>query len=345
VRAHADPAVRSLRIAEIDVDVVIAGEELGAILLPAFDGLEPAGGPPRGTVGAWDAAATGVGFTPMPPIDRDGSYQCLIRRDGRPIAELEWPNDDILRTGDRVTGTHLMAVSRASALSPWEAGAPLRRQLCWVLSPEVLFVHAAAVGGPDGAALIIGPSGAGKSSTSLACLRAGMGFLSDDYCLVRDDPPVVHRLHATARLLDEDLDHVDDFLEPVVKGEALLDADPGAKSLFLLHATRPEQMLSSAPVRVVLVPERGDGPTPRLEPMRAPEVLRAVAPSALWQLSLEPAAELRALRKLVSAVPCFRLVLSPDRRANPAAVQEALDRSRVHQSPRRAAVARPVGSA
>ena len=172
--------------------------------------------------------------------------------------------------------------------------------------------------------ILSSPSGAGKSSTSLACLRAGMGFLSDDYCLVRDDPPVVHRLHATARLLDEDLDHVDDFLEPVVKGEALLDADPGAKSLFLLHATRPEQMLSSAPVRVVLVPERGDGPTPRLEPMRAPEVLRAVAPSALWQLSLEPAAELRALRNLVSAVPCFRLVLSPDRRANPAAVQEAL---------------------
>src|SRR5438270_10111828 len=106
----------------------------------------------------------------------------------------------MLRTGDGDAACHLMAVSSASVLPPWEPGAPLRRQLSWALAPEVLFVHAAAVGAADGAALIIGPSGAGKSSTSLACLRAGMGFLSDDYCLVRDDPPVVHRLHATARL-------------------------------------------------------------------------------------------------------------------------------------------------
>ena len=45
-----------------------------------------------------------------------------------------------------------------------------------------------------------------------------MGFLSDDYCLVRGDPPVVHRLHATARLHDDDVRHVDDFLEPAQLG-------------------------------------------------------------------------------------------------------------------------------
>ena len=321
--------MRSLRIAGVDVDVVVAGEELERILLPAFEGLTPAGGPPRGTVGAWDAAATGVDFFRLSDLGRDLPFQCMIRRDGRPIAELEWPTEHLLRTGDRVSGTHLLAVSRASELSPWEAGAPLRRQLSWVLSPEVLFVHAAAVGSADGAALIMGESGAGKSSTSLACLRAGMGFLSDDYCLVRDDPPVVHRLHATARLLDEDVAHVDDFLEPVVRGAALLDVDPGAKSLFLLQASRPQQMVSEAPVRVVLVPQQGGDDAPRLEPMRAAEVLRVVAPKALWQMSLDPAAELGALRRLVSAVPCYRLVLSPDRRANPPLVQEALDRAPV----------------
>lgn len=329
-RARDDPstAVRSLCIAGVDVDVVVAGEELGKVLLPAFEGLAPAGGPPCGTVGAWDAEATGVAFTPKPDIGRDGPYQCMIRREGRPVAELEWPTDDMFRTGDRDLACHLMAVRRASAVSPWEVGAPLRRQLTWVLGPEVLFVHAAAVGSRDGAALIMGPSGAGKSSTSLACLRAGMGFLSDDYCLVRDDPPVVHRLHATARLLDDDVAHVDDYLEPVVRGASLVDVDPNAKSLFLLHASRPEQILTSAPVRVVLVPEPGDDPRPRLEPLRPSAVLRSIAPKALWQMNLEPALELTALRRLVSSVPCYRLVLSPDRRANPAAVQEALDRAR-----------------
>jgi hypothetical protein len=247
------------------------------------------------------------------------------------VAEVEWPSSDVLRTGDRDARCHLLAVRRASALSPWEAGAPLRRQLSWVLSPEVLFVHAGAVGSPEGAALIMGPSGAGKSSTSLACLRAGMGFLSDDYCLVRGDPPVVHRLHATARLLDDDLQHFDDFLEPAAVGASLAATEYGAdaKALFLLHTSRPEQVVASAPVRVVLIPEPRGEPRPRLEPIRPAEALRLVAPSALWQMSLEPDRELAGLRRLLGAVPCFRLVLSRDRDANPPMIQEALARAAV----------------
>ena len=323
--AASSPLTRDLRIAGVDVRVVLAGDELAAVLLPAFEGLAPAAGPPHVTVGAWDAEATGVAFAPRPPIDRDGPYRCLIRRDDRPVAELEWPTDDMLRTGDRDTGCHLMAVTRASVLSPWEAGAPLRRQLWWALGPDVLFVHAAAVGSVDGAVLIVGPSGAGKSSTALACLRAGMGFLSDDYCLVRDDPPVVHRLHATARLHDDDLHHVDDFVAPAQLGASMHALDPGAKALFLLHEQRRGQMLASAPVRAVLVPERGTGSAPRLEPMRPAEALRLIAPHALWQMSLEPDVELAGLRRLLLAVPCFRLVLSPDRSANPSIVQAALE--------------------
>jgi hypothetical protein len=320
---------RELRIADVDVRVVLAGEELARVLLPAFDGLPPATTTPSATVGAWDAEATGVPFAPRPPIERLGPYRGLIRRDGRPVAELEWASTDMLRTGDRDAACHLMAVTRAAVLSPWEAGAPLRRQLCWALGPEVLFVHAAAVGGPDGAALIIGPSGSGKSSTSLACLRAGMGFLSDDYCLVRGDPPVVHRLHATARLHDADVRHVDDFLAPAALGASMPGSEqggsaPGAKALFLLHESRREQLVASAPVRVVLVPERGSGRAPGLEPIRPAEALRSIAPHALWQLSLEPDVELAALRRLLTSVPCFRMSLSDDRSTNPGLVQEAI---------------------
>jgi hypothetical protein len=318
---------RDLRIADVDVRVTIGGEELARMLLPPFDGLAPAAGPPVATVGAWDADATGVPFAPRPPIGRDGPYTCVMRRDGRPVAELEWESSDLLRTGDRDVACHLMAVTSASVLPLWEAGAPLRRQLSWALGPEVLFVHAAAVGSADGAALIIGPSGSGKSSTALACLRAGMGFLSDDFCLVRGDPPVVHRLHATARLHDEDVRHVDDFVEPAVSGASLREFDPGAKALFLLYESRREQIVSSAPVRAVVVPQRGGGHGPGLELLRPAEALRLVAPHALWQMSLEPDVELAGLRRLLMAVPAFRLRLSDDRSANPALVQQALDRA------------------
>ena len=41
-------------------------------------------------------------------------------------------------------------------------------------------------------------------------------------------------------------------------------------------------------------------------------------------MNLEPDRELAGLRDLVSMLPCFRLVLSRDRDANPALIQEAL---------------------
>ena len=42
-------------------------------------------------------------------------------------------------------------------------------------------------------------------------------------------------------------------------------------------------------------------------------------------MSLEPDVELAGLRRLLTSVPCFRLVLSDNQDANPALVQEALD--------------------
>jgi hypothetical protein len=155
-----------------------------------------------------------------------------------------------------------------------------------------------------------------------------MGFLGDDYCIVRGDPPRAHRLYSSARLLDDDVRHFDDFLEPTSWGAAAPDPDfpDETKALFLLRSDGAQRLLDSAPVRLVLVPERGDG-TPSLEPMRATEALRCVAPSSLWQMSIAPDRELAALARLLASVPCFRLRLSPDRAANPEVIRDALVRA------------------
>ena len=276
------PVSRRLRIAEVNVDVVVSGDELAGILLPAFNGLDDARGDAQSTVGAWDVAATGFGFPDRPAVRAPGRYRCMVRRAGRLVAELEWASPDVFRTGDRVARRHLLAVRQASALSPREGASPLRRQLNWALGPDVLFVHAGAVGDADGVALLMGASGSGKSSTSVACLRAGMGFLSDDYCLVRGDPPVVHRLYATARLFDHDVEQFADFLEPAV-GASPVDpeSDSDMKALYLLHASQGDRMLASAPARIVIVPEPLGERRPRLEPIGPAEVLRRVAPSTL----------------------------------------------------------------
>jgi hypothetical protein len=238
------------------------------------------------------------------------------------MAGVDWMAPGMVRIGNRYAHRHLLGVRDPDVLRPWESGAPLRRELWWALGPEVLFAHAAAVGDADGAALIMGASGSGKSTTSLACLRAGMGFLSDDYCLVRDDPPVVHLLAATARVHRHELADLGELTQAVAPPAPADDVD--AKALLYLHRSVPEQILRSAPVRVVLLPEVSTEVAPRLVRVSPAEALRAVAPAALWQLHLDAAHEMAGLRRLLTAVPIYRLLLSRQRDANPHAVQDAL---------------------
>ena len=324
---RAAPVVRKVRIAETDIEIALAGEELAEILLPGFECHAPAIGVPRAVVGAWDAEATGFPLpSPLRP-DHPLVRQWIVRRAGRPMAELDWSEDAMVRVGNRYVDRHLLGVARAAALSPWEAGAPLRRGLWWALGPEALFVHAGAVATSDGAALIMGASGSGKSTTSLACLRAGMGFLGDDYCLVRDDPPVVHLLAATARVHHHELAHLDQLAAVATSGRAHHAEDASMKALLYLDRVAADQLVSSAPVRVIVMPEPTDESAPRLVRLRPAQALRAAAPAALWQMHIEADRELEGLRKLVTAVPTFRLLLSRNRDENPKAVQEAISQS------------------
>ena len=329
----ATATTRRLRIAEVDVEIVVVGEELAGMLLPAFDGLEDARGEPQATIGAWDAAATRTEFPPRPPGPPNARLRGVVRRNGRPVGEVEWSGRSVLRTGDRDRGLHLLVVGSASVLTGLESSSPLRRQLSWALGTEVLFAHAGAVGGEEGVALLIGPSGAGKSSTALACLRAGMGYMSDDTCLVRGNPPTAYRLDSTARLFDRDVSLFAEDFVPVALGAALGDPavysgdEPEIKALYSIHRDLPDLSVGSAPVRVVLLPEPIGDRQPRLIPIRRAEALRRAAPHVLWQTSVEPDRDLVALRELLSAVPCYRLVLSRDRAANPTAVAEALARN------------------
>lgn len=316
---------RPVRIAGIDLRLVVAGDDLAGVLLSGFDGLEAAAGNSSTIVGAWDQATTGAPLPRRPPVPGSRRYRSTIRRAGRAVAEVEWASPHVFRSADRDASRFLLGVRSASMLSPREGGAPLRRQLSWALGDEVTFVHAGAVGDAAGVALLMGPGGSGKSSTSIACLRAGMGFLADDYCVVRDDPPVVHQLYTTARLCADDVDRFADVAEPAVAATtADPESEPDAKALYHLHASRPDQILRSAPARVLIVVEPSGGPRPELSRISAGQALKAVAPSTLWQMNIDPARELAGLRRLVTSVPCFRMQLSVDRDANPPAIQDLL---------------------
>ncbi len=218
---------------------------------------------------------------------------------------------------------YLLGVEGVANLPPWEGGAPFRRQFHWALAPDALPIHAAAVGDAHGAALLVGRGGSGKSSTAVACLAAGLGFLGDDYSILRFAPePVVHSLYCTAKVAHEELPHVGALAEAC-------DADVprGQKAVLFPSRVYPERIVLSAPISVVLLPTIVAGTTePVVEPASAAEALRALAPSSLVQMHLDAPRELGMLVQLVGTVPAYRLGLGADRAANAAMIAATLAR-------------------
>lgn len=321
VAARPDLHRRQLRIADVDVELAVGGDDLAQLLLPAFNSHLPAAGPPTSVIGAWDAQATGVALPPLLPPDGRPVRRWTAERDGTTVIEVLLGDPGTVRAMDADAGRYLLGFRDLDAVQTWDLGAPFRRQLFWALGPDVVFVHAAGVGTADGVALLMGPSGSGKSTTAISCARDGMGFLGDDYCVVRpagpSAPATVHLLHTSARIFDEEL--------ATVAGEGwTAAARPLVEDDKALVPAPVEDILHRGPLRVVLVPERSNEPEPRLVAMSTAEARRAVAPSALWQLHRAPAAELAALRRVLASVPTYRLLLSRDLSANPEAVRNAI---------------------
>src|SRR5919199_1815349 len=96
---------------------------------------------------------------------------------------------DALRVLDSEAGLAWYWIADAGSLPSWERACPIRQILFWFLAPRgYLQVHGAAVGTPEGGALIVGPAGSGKSTTALACLGSDLLYAGDDYVAVALEP-------------------------------------------------------------------------------------------------------------------------------------------------------------
>ncbi len=312
-----------LRIGETDVRISVVGDQLARALLPALEHHDPAATSPEAVIGAWDAASVGTPL-PSPASLVDPILETwMVRRDDEVVAQLERQSDGVIRMSDHLERRYLLGIERAANLSWWESAAPFRRQLHWAMAPDALPIHAAAVGHADGVALIIGRGGSGKSSTAIASIRAGLGYVGDDYCVLRLSPiPIVSSLYATAKVTADELEQVGDLADTQDP-----DVGGGPKPVLFPLRRYPEQTLLQAPVRMVLLPEIGGAGRPTLEPASPAEALRALAPNSLMQLHFDGVRELGMLRRLVTSVPAYRLHLSTERAANPGLIRDALDRT------------------
>ena len=217
----------------------------------------------------------------------------------------------------------ILWVRDPDVLPMYSTAAPVRMLLqAWLSQRGLQFAHAAAVGSKGGAVLLAGQGGAGKSTTSLACLDAGMDFISDDYCLIASEPkPRVHSVYCSAKMDKKMLPRFP-ALSPAVQKR---NDPPGEKALLLLDKLFSRQLIPSLPLRALLLPVVSDQDVSSLEPVTALDGIRALAPSTLQQISGPDPEAWRTITSLARKLPSFQLRLGRDPGSTPALICDLLD--------------------
>jgi hypothetical protein len=275
-----------------------------------------AGGEAGLDVLAWDDASTGT-TTPVPPAP--GTLAAGFR--GRSGERFVWLEAGRLDALDTTRGEALVWLESPDRLPVLEVAAPLRSILArWAAGRGLRLLHAGAVGREDGCLLLVGRSGAGKSTTALSCLGSELGYLSDDYCLVRADEPMVYSLYSSAKMGTRTL-----ALLPHLVPHAEHPGPPGEKALTYVAEHAPDSLLAAAPVRGVVLPRITDRRAPALVPAGRGAALMEMAPSSIDEDPHLREAAFRLLAELASSVPCHVLELGSDVAAVPPLLVRLLD--------------------
>lgn len=340
--AGAAAIVRTFELAGLVVRVVLCGEPLAAVMLPAVahaessrDSASSGTATPDLTIVAWDVRTTGVGLPPAFCTEADiGLRGEIARLSDERFQAAYFTQPRLLCHYDAHDRLAVLGVFDATRLAAFERTNPFRAILGWFLRRhDRLLVHAAAVATPDGAVVFGGRSGAGKSTTAIRCLMGGLDYLGDDICCLSCDPaagPLVHGIYSSAKTHRRDwatLPELERFAEP--RHHA---AD---KEHYFLARHFAGRLPLSRPVRAVVIPDHSTG---RLgfEPVAATEAIAPIAASTTALLTSAGGEILAGLGAIVRRVPCYRFHLGTDPRLIPAAVADFLA-ARATDASRRAA--------
>ncbi len=320
---------RNYDIAGFSMHLRFAGDGLLREVTTAFSHLEvdPIAEPDL-TIACWDSVSTRVDLFPAVGARTDYEHaQSESHVARRYLSGFRRP-DFGLAMLDREAGSGGYWVPDAvdypahpDALY-WGWANPLRGILNWYFAArDRLFVHAASVGAHGGALLLPAPSGSGKTSTALRCLVDGLDFLGEDYSVVSmEGGPVVHSIYSTAKLHADEYDHrttqVRLPVEPVRK--------EFEKYIFPLYPHFQRQLVSSRPLRAIVVPKVTGVDTPLLERCESRVALGALAPSSILQVPGAGQAAFSRMRRLVTGLPCYSLQLGKQSERVPAMLEALL---------------------
>lgn len=317
----------------LDRDFVIGGRMIrlrfaGVALLPplvsalAHLTAAPASTAPDLTIHLWDTLSSGVTM-PFLPQWNDCSGRGAVRAFAQSsLSVTRLPAAGVFSMWDPERQLAVYWAHSAAEIPSYERGAPFRGLFhAWWREHDGLLLHAGAVGTEHGGALLVGKGGVGKSTTALACMEAGMHYLSDDYCLLTHRPDaVIHSLYCTAKLHGADVQRFPALLPSISNPEELGEE----KALCFLHQQSRCQLTRHIPLQAILLPRITGRKDSRLSPASPIIALQALAPSALIQLPNAGAREFTHIREVVTRVPCYWLEVGTDLRQIPQWVMEAI---------------------
>jgi hypothetical protein len=181
----------------------------------------------------------------------------------------------------------------------------------WGTDQETTIVHAASVGYDNQAVLLVGQSGAGKSTTAILCLRDGLQFLGEDYCIVHPyaNPPYVESLYNTCKLAGWSTDHLPEMHKYIrFAADEIMD-----KTIFSVYPGFREQIVESLPISAIVVPQVTGQETTTWHTVSPAIAMRALAPSTIFQM-IDSASkkQFHSMAQLVKTVPTYSIQLGTD---------------------------------
>jgi hypothetical protein len=215
-----------------------------------------------------------------------------------------------------------ISVSRR-VLPPWDATAPLRHHLHWLLTSEGnRFSHSATLGRNGKGLVLFGPGGAGKSGTTLSGLAAGLNTVGDDYVALK----LRHGAAAQPiyRVVKQDRKGLARIPHLATQTEALR-TDWRGKIALDPSVYFPDAFVPQLAIGALVLPSIGQNLQPALRPAKPQEVMLALFTSNLHQFPNEIKAGMRFFGDLVRQVTCFHLDLSPDAARNGAFLRAFID--------------------
>lgn len=289
-----------------------AGKELIPYMTPALGHLEiePVDNPAL-TVCLWDSNSTN---TVMPPPPWQG-YNYLQRGEvcgfvnDRIHTNFEWGSQGLsILDSHRDLGIYWLESS--NQILYWETGSPLKTIFnIWMSQRGIQLVHAGAVGLPSGGVLLVGKGGSGKSTTALACLNSDLFYASDDYTLVTAQPtPTAFSIYSTGKKNADDLARLP-FLGKAISNRERLETE---KAVYFLNDYFPEKIISSFPLKALLIPRITGKPHTTLTPTSVTTGLAALVPSTMVQLSGAGKEACQIMMNVVKQLKCYYLELGTD---------------------------------